>query len=494
MKFRNLLSPMKNQRGVALMTVIFVAAALLVVSSTAAFVTVREFRAGTDDRKATEALAYAEAGVDRMIQHIRNSGTVTFGNLRQAGCAKAPITIPATSIGNGSFMVSAWVYDPDGPDPVDKLATNHPRNAGASSFTCSNVPTTPRATTYLAIESIGEHPAAKRVVQQVVEVRERGLPIGVSAESIEASGTPQTIGISMVSDQKIIGRDKLTFTGTDPYYTVGDFWPDGPFPAGISASTPIPSAAHAVQGIYMKSNGTNWEFAGGPKNCDANGAGGQSLWDSDGVGSLSPQHSPITSGCTGQTGYPPDSYFTAEDRARIGPNALDEADHRALKQAAKSYGIYCSIPPSGSATCTKQGVSYPYQSVWQDGDVTSLFAAGTLNFIVYFEFTGGTALGNRVKWKADVWGCNDDPDINRSAVIVVRNGGIDLENGAQVNGALLLDGEFKYAGTVFFNGTIVAKKFDISGNSTFSLDACWVKNIPGPFLNVTPKHWSELDR
>jgi hypothetical protein len=483
-----------NQRGVAMVTVIFVAAALLVVSSTAAFVAVREFRAGSDDRKAAEALAYAEAGVDRMIQYIRNSGAVTFGALRQAGCGRGPITIPSTTIGNGTFSVTAWVYDPDGPTPTDKLATQHPRNNGASTFACSNVPATPRGTAYLAIESIGEHPAAKRVVQQVVEVEPRGLPVGVSADSIEASGTAQTIGVSMLSEQKIIGRDKITFTGLDPYYTVGDFWPGGPFPAGISASTPVPSAAHAVQGIYLKSNGTDWEFESGLMNCTANGAGGQSLWDGDGVGNLSPQHSPITSGCAGQVGYPPHSYFSAADLARIAPSSLDEADHRALKQAARAYGIYCSIPTSGSATCLKQGVSYPYQSVWQDGDVASLFANGTLNFVTYFEFIGGSALSNRVKWKANVWGCSDDPAINRSAVIVVRNGGLDLENGANVNGALLLDGEFKYSGNVFFNGTIVAQKFNISGNSTFSLDQCWVRNMPGPFLGVTPTHWSELDR
>jgi hypothetical protein len=355
------------------------------------------------------------------------------------------------------------------------------------------VPTSPRQGLHLVIDSVGESPAAKRVVQQVVEVQALGLPVGVSAESIEASGTPQTIGISMISDQKIVGREKIKFTGTDPYYTMGDFWPDGPFPTGIGATTPVPSAAHAVQGIYMKSNGTNWEFANGPVNCDAN-AGGQSLWDSDGVGTVSPQHGPITSGCPGQIGYPPHSYFSAADRARIAPDRLDEADHRALKQAAQAYGIYCRIPTTGSATCQKQGGLYSYRSVWQDGDVASLFTAGTLNFVVYFEFTGGSALSNSVKWKADVWGCSDDPAVNRSAVIVVRNGGLDLENGADLNGALLLDGEFKYTGNVFFNGTIVAQKFNISGTSTFSLDPCWVRNTPGPFLDVTPTHWSELDR
>jgi hypothetical protein len=70
-----------------------------------------------------------------------------------------------------------------------------------------------------------------------------------------------------------------------------------------------------------------------------------------------------------------------------------------------------------------------------------------------------------------------------------------LENGADINGALLLeDGEFKYSGDVNFNGTIIAKKINVSGTSTFSLDACWVQNMPTFLLDVTPLHWAEIDR
>jgi hypothetical protein len=505
MRVRKVLSPVRNQRGVALMTVIFVAAALLVVSSTAAFVTVREFQAGTDDRKATEALAYAEAGVDRMIQYLRDSGTVTNNEISKAGCdAQHPaIAIPPTNIGRGKFTVSAYLYEPTGATPEAKLATLHPRNTTPPDTFACGLATGLKRTSYLAIESIGEHPAAKRVVQQVVKVTPRGLPVGIAADEISVTGTAQTIGISMISPNKIVGRDKIVFTGNDPYYKVGDFWPNGPFPPGVTASSPIPSAAHAVGGIYLKANGSEWEFAGGPKNCTANKAtgtlppgyrDGQSLWDSDGVLNLSPQHSPITSGCTGQTGYPPSSYFTAEDHERVVPHKLDETDHRALKQAAKSYGIYCSISGS-SETCIKQGAPFAHSGNWQDGDVASVFGSGTRNFIVYIDFTGGSSpFANSVSWKASAWGCNDDPAVSKSIVVVVKNGGLSLESGAMVNGALLLDGEFKYSGGPIFNGTIVAGKFTVSGNATFSLDECWVRNMPGPFSSVTPVHWSELDR
>ncbi|HEX2195353.1 MAG TPA: hypothetical protein VHJ76_00385, partial [Actinomycetota bacterium] len=74
-----------GEKGIAMMTVLFVGAAMTVVTSVAAMATIRDFRAGTDDRKATEALSYAEAGIDRLIHHIRG-GTVGWGQLKQAGC------------------------------------------------------------------------------------------------------------------------------------------------------------------------------------------------------------------------------------------------------------------------------------------------------------------------------------------------------------------------------------------------------------------------
>jgi hypothetical protein len=488
---KRIMKVLRDQRGVALATVIFMAAAMTVLASAGAVVTIREFRAGVDDRKATEALAYAESGVDRFAQHIR-SGTVTWARLKQAGCEKPAITLPTGQVtAQGQFTAEATVFNPNAVTPADRFPI--PPSGGACAAGAR--PANPRFPLYMAITSTGSHPAAKRVVRQVVRIETTGLPVGLYANSIEASGTPQTIGISMISETKIVGRDKVQFTGTDPYYTLEDFWPGATWPAGRSGTDFIPSAGHALQGIYMKSNGSDPEFGSGPKNCTANGAGGQSLWDSDGTAVT---HGPITSGCTGQVGYPPDSLFDAEDLVRTAPKPkLTEREYQALKLAAETYGIYCRIPTSGSPTCTMQGNSSSYQTTWQDGDIAPIFASGTKNFVAYFEFLGGDPLSNSnlIKWKADVWGCNNDPDLTRSALIVVRRGGASLENGADINGALLLEeGEFKYAGTVTVNGTIIAKKINVSGTSTFSLDACWVQNMPTFLLGVTPLHWAEIDR
>ena len=69
------LNRVKEETGIAMVIVLFVGAALTVVASTAAFVTIQDFRAGGDDRRAAEALSYAESGVERLMLQIRRAAT-----------------------------------------------------------------------------------------------------------------------------------------------------------------------------------------------------------------------------------------------------------------------------------------------------------------------------------------------------------------------------------------------------------------------------------
>src|SRR5918997_4715156 len=95
----------RDDAGVAMTTVLLMGAALTALTSTAVFVTVQDFRAGTDDRKAAEALAYAEAGVDRMVQYLRSASNLTYATLIRKGCADPALTLPQGIIGNGTFSV-----------------------------------------------------------------------------------------------------------------------------------------------------------------------------------------------------------------------------------------------------------------------------------------------------------------------------------------------------------------------------------------------------
>src|SRR5687768_4057219 len=92
-----------GERGVAMVTVLMVAAVLTVVSSTAAFITVQEFRAGTDDRRAGKALATAEAGIDRAMLWIR-SFQLPWKDIVLSGCTETATGVAYPSQGPGSTL------------------------------------------------------------------------------------------------------------------------------------------------------------------------------------------------------------------------------------------------------------------------------------------------------------------------------------------------------------------------------------------------------
>lgn len=480
------LRSIKNEAGVAMVTVLLVGMVLTVVTSMAAFSTIREIKSGTADRQGAEALAYAEAGIDRFLRYVRVEN-VTWAKLIEAGCEDADgVTVPKGIVGNGRFEATLKVYEPNPPtgNDADKIVP------GACNYRASAPNDTEGQ--HFIITSKGSKTGANRTVQQIIKVAPIGLPIGIYAQAIDAGGTPNMTGISMFTEGQISGREKLVFNGIDPYYRISDFFPDGV--SGRSMSEHVPAGAHALLGIYEKQNGTKPEFpaSGGmpTRNCTANGANGQSLWDSDG----SAASGPITAGCAGQTGFPLSSKFTPTIMDNIRPYELTEQDHQVLRDAAKTTGIYCAI--AATTTCTRAGqpmTSAP--GIWQDGDVAPVFAAGYNNFVVYFDFLTGSTVTNSIKWHANVWGCNPtNADLNKSAVIVTRRGGLEFQS-AMVNGAFIMDGELTYTGNPTLNGPIISQSgFRINGNANFTLDTCWVHNMPGPFLTTSPTTWSEVDR
>ena len=360
MRFRS------DERGVALVTVLLVGASLTAVSSVAAFTTIKEFRSGSDDRKAAEALSYAESGLDRMISYLR-SGVVNFNDMNNAGCNNRPaITLPTGIVGNGTFDVFLTVYDPFATTDANKYPIQP--NLGA----CATRPTSPHRPdsdggdqTYFIIESTGRHPDAVRVVRQVIAMEPIGLPIGIYANQITVQSAQHPIRtVSMVSETTITDRGNLSFIGNDPYYLMSDFYTGV---TGRSLDELAPAAAHAAVGISVKKS-ADPEFTGGAtgtQNCAANDTSGgavasQSLWDSDG----SSGSGVITSTCAGQTGYPNSSKFTAEQLTNFARPTLSEQDHQTLKEAAQATGVYCSLPgagdPTGLANCTVMGVPSPW--------------------------------------------------------------------------------------------------------------------------------------
>ena len=470
----------RDQSGIAMVTVLFVAAVLTVVGSSATFITIHELRSASDDRRSAEALGYAEAGVDRLLQELRR-GSITWGHIREAGCARAPVSLPTTSIGNGTYTATLTVFDPNSGAGPDVPATPW-TSANDSAAPCVGRSNDVRTGLYFAITVKGVHPTASRAVRQIVQIRSLDLPVGLYAESIDGNGNPDIGGMSVITPGDVYGREKMNFSGCDPYYKLNDFWP------GMSTTQCVPTSIHALGSIYLKAGGGQREHPP-VLNCTANnlrGATGQSQFDESGDGGTIAAGAP----CAGQTlARPADSKFTQTDMARVVKRTgFSDQEYLTLKDAAKQSGIYCYFPTAGGSQCTKNG-----QTVTGYGSVAGL----PNNFVAYFEYQDASKAltTNQVLWNNSWWGCNDDPSLSKSVVIIVRNGGLRIESGVQNNGALLLpEGNFTDMGNHRWNGTIISKNYYSRGTAQKSVDSCWVNNMPGPFLDIVPSTWSELDR
>lgn len=476
----------RDQRGVAMVTVLFVGMVLTVTITAASFITVRELQQGESDRRSTDAMALAEAGVDRFVNQIRQ-GTYSWNQIREAGCESAALAIPTGSLGRGIYNAQLQIYDPTAADPADRLP---PTSCAARP--ASNEPH------YVAITSTGVRQAggtqvAQRIIRQVMKIEAMdSLPFGVFIDGrVDVNGNINMDRVSLLTTSDIFGRGKISFTGTDPYYTKRHLYG----PTG-SPSEFMPAAAHAMGHIYASTGGKATPEHPPSPNCSTNGSQGttgQSLWDSSGDGGT------VTSGCAGQTGMPPTAKFAGlYDLDGNGPNpptaGLTEEHYSMLKTMAKASGIYCQFASgSNSASCTAYGAARTIDKTIDASDITP----GT-NFVFYIDMPSGTdpfSNAQTITWSAPHSPCSSVAGTNRSVVLVIRNGSLKYSANVSLTGAVLLpEGQIDSAGNFTHEGTIVAKQLRLRGGSTLKMSDCWVQNIPGYLLDVEPEHWAEVDR
>ena len=506
----NIIENLRSQRGVAMVTVLLVAAALTATASAAAFVTIEEFGATDADRKVSQAISYAEAGIDRMMLEIRK-GNLTWNNISLAGCEDHPVIELEGSLGNGTYETTLEVYDRD---PLSGLPADRFRPAA-----CDVASSSPKGAHFFLITSIGEQPEARRVIRQVVDIGVLGLPVGIYAyERVDANGTVNLQNISVITEGTVTNRDNMSFRGTDPYYTLGEFY--GSRVDVTTGANQIPAAIHAKGAITYGAASKNNEHAPGfEPNCVANpkGTAAQSLWDGSGTALLEA----ITADCSAWPGsgyideagnegaietstslQPPTSQFTEADRKSVAPQpSLSEQDYLTLRQAAKANGLYC-VPAGTALSCLEGGVENHSNVTGRKINNTHIDHPNIpKNFVVFIDFpadgTDPFTVDRKVEWTGGtaIGPCDPDPANHRSSVWVVRNGSLDSAGGARITGAMLIpEGQFESSGNFTMEGTIIARRFLSKGTMTIRMSPCWLTNLPGPFLDVTPAGWSEVDR
>lgn len=505
---RTLMKTIREERGIAMMTVMLVGAALTVVTTTAAILSVRGLRATSADGQSARAMAAAEAGLERLTLDVKN-GTIKLGAMREAGCATAPISLPPGTLGPGTYDVALTIYEP-----------SQPKKVPDSPWSISNdtvSPCTNHTSNLYAITATGTQGSGTRVVRQLLRVvpGKAKFPMGIYAEKIDANGNPTMRNISVFTAGDLVGRGKISMSGIDENYTMKDVYNQTLFPTfswsgGLNWDSKIPAAVHATGEIYVKGanqRGREHPFSSTQNvNCTANdtrnnGYSLQSEWDGSACSGCSSSGTISADTCGGLPGYPPTARFTPDDLSRIAQvRNLTEDEYSNLKATAQSSGIYCNFDPSipTSVQCSKAGVSGMRDETWSDGDLPT----GTNQLVAYFDYPySNNTSNNWITWSA-TWKaisgvmCNStNPADNKSIVIVVRNGNFRLTGTAQVTGAVLVpEGDFDSTGTPLLHGSVTARSFRVRGNATFESSACFANSLPSTSGEISPAGWMEVDR
>jgi hypothetical protein len=490
-----------NERGVALVTVLFVGATLMVLTTTAALVSVRGLRATTADAQSGRALAVAEAGLERFMLDVKR-GAVPVASMKEAGCGSAPIALPPGTLGPGTYAVELTIYEPT---QTKKVPTSPWSIANDSAPPCST-----RTSNLYAITATGRQGSGTRVVRQLVRATpgKSKFPLGIYADRIDSNGNPDMNNISVFTAGDIVGRAKMSFSGIDENYTMRDVYDATAFggfswAGGLNWDSPIPAAVHATGEIYLKGTNNRGREHPPSANCTANDTrnGGyvlQSEWDGSACSGCTNSGAITSDTCVGLAGYPPTARFTQADLDRIAQvRNFTEEEYASLKATAQTSGIYCDFSAAVD-DCWKNGVLGASDKNWSTADLPT--TSSTL--IAYFDFPYSTnTSGNNITWSA-TWTalsggmCNlTNPADNRTLVAVVRNGNFSFGGNAQVTGAILVpEGDFDSTGTPVLHGSVTARTFRVRGNATFESSSCFASSLPTTTGELSFAGWTEVDR
>ena len=493
---------LRGQSGVAMITVLFVGATLTVLTTTAAFMSVRGLQSTSADAQSARAMAAAEAGLERFMLDIKR-GAIAIGSMKTAGCDTPPIALPPGTLGPGTYNVELTIYEPT----QAKKVPDSPWVVGNKDIP----PCTPRNSPNLyAVTATGTQGAGTRVVRQVIRAipGKSKFPLGIYADKIDANGNPDLNNISVFTRGDIVGRGKMSLSGIDANYTMRDVYDQSAFggfswSGGLTWDSNIPAAVHATGEIYAKGATTRGREHPPVPNCTANDTrnGGyvlQSEWDGSACSGCASNGVLTSDVCGGLAGYPPTAKFTQADLDRIAQvRNFTEDEYASLRASSQATGIYCNFATAVNQ-CWKNGVAGPPDQNWQDGDLPTTSAT----LIAYFDFpASANTSGNSITWSA-TWRaisgvmCNDaNPADNRVLVAVVRNGNFHLGANAQVTGAVLTpEGDFDSTGSPILHGSVTARTFRVRGNATFESSSCFAAQLPTTSSELTVEGWSEIDR
>ncbi|MCA1839673.1 MAG: pilus assembly PilX N-terminal domain-containing protein [Actinomycetota bacterium] len=394
------------------------------------------------DRLAGSALGASEGGVAQAIAFIRNQGVTTL-------TCPGPVTNTSNAC-----TTNDWGSNNQ---HVVNLSGGRQFKVWVQQVIQFNPPTNTVGSYIVHAEGTAGAGPGKRSIEETLKVKPLQFPIGIYTDAGMAdAGGAAVHRESVYSKDCIVGRNAMTIDGTDTY-------------------TGNPAAAHSVKYITAKQNSgctsndpDNEHKPSSPPNVPADYCNLTYKLDQDSQGGTL-----AGTACAGVGGaYPQTSLFTQSDLNAAGyrgSRGLTLDDYAALKSRAIEIGQYY----------TTTSFTPPDPTLYPNAVMYFKIAGGTVNI------QGGDVPGYTVSF------CG-----SRSLVLVVEGGDLHLNSNVDLVAAIFVpDGNYQGNGTGQIEGTLFAKTIDkLNGTQDFYLDNCFLKNLPGGLLDVSPDHFRQVDR
>jgi uncharacterized protein (UPF0333 family) len=434
----------RDERGVAMITALLVAAVLTALGLTVTQVAFSNMTNAGRDRVASGALGAAEAGVTRAIAYINKNNTHALNC--SPNCATNPW---------GSSANPQTISLPDG--RTAKVYIKQIQEYAPPAY---------KVGTY-KIYSVGTAGAVpgQRTLEVTVEVKPLAFPLGIfTHDKINNGGTSSVTSESVLSDSCVDNRSHINFTGTDAYYG-------------------IPAAAHSTQYIteanLQACDPSLTNVKANDRNAIHRSSTCSSTYPYDQDGAPLGGAFPLGSSCTTAAGqYTSSSLFTMQmltnDPYNFLPRGLTDAQYALLKARAQANGTYYTTPTPPS---------------WP-------VASSVSNPVLYFKLSPGQEVNLQGDLNTFAW--SNDPTCalqHPAVVIVVEGGDLHINSNASLSGAVFVpDGTLTYNGGAVLIGTVFTKSLVMTGNANISLNDCYTRGTPGGVLDVRPVRFREVDR
>ena len=457
-----MLTRLRDQRGVAALTVLLVTAVLAVAGSVVAFSATAELEIGARDRRSEQAFTAAEAGLDQAAAHfLRNP---TWPTAQTAQCLNNPLVEDAVEYRDPATNVVCGVR------VTSPTGGQFTVVGGGKPFI-----------EYTAVSRARDSGGVARTVAGGYRIEAQDIPFGMFINgAVDLNGTPLLSKLSLLVNGPVTSRNNLsTDANGNGLFDDPDLGWD--FHKDLIRSDPAPDMCTTSTGQQVGCAGVFSNFQIYAKNQERNS-------DEIHVNSSDPSSSAFP--------RDRDSHQTLVLNNEPQPVVTIPIDDilepmQDLKQLAEAQALYFNF---------RNGTSQNIQI--QPSDLQTDTREFEKNVVIYIDADAGDTIGWKVSLipestSSDIRYTNDAGERvgSWSGVLVLRGGSLRLESNTSWSGAIFApEGTVRLLGGSSCTCTIYSQGFVAQGgNSTVQLTEEWFTRMPAGLVSVGRTSFQECE-